>query len=97
MHLSVVAKQGRTRALNFFRVGAPPGKLVVVDAPGYGARGRPEWGELFDKYLETRKEYMDDPACRQTSRSPRLYYIDFAGCTSSSMPNTPSMLSTSKC
>ncbi|KAF9461088.1 P-loop containing nucleoside triphosphate hydrolase protein [Collybia nuda] len=49
-------KAGRTRELNFFRVGAEPGKLILVDAPGYGARGRPEWGEMFDKYIETRKE-----------------------------------------
>jgi len=37
-------------------VGGPPGKLILVDAPGYGARGRAEWGELFRKYLDTRKE-----------------------------------------
>ncbi|KAG5642159.1 hypothetical protein DXG03_003543 [Asterophora parasitica] len=48
-------KAGRTRQLNFFRVGAEPGKLILVDAPGYGARGRPEWGAMFDKYLDTRK------------------------------------------
>ena len=30
--------------------------MVLVDAPGYGARGRPEWGSLFDHYLATRKE-----------------------------------------
>ncbi|KAG1776622.1 P-loop containing nucleoside triphosphate hydrolase protein, partial [Suillus placidus] len=48
--------QGRTQTLNFFRVGSPPGRLVVVDSPGYGARGRPEWGALFDHYLETRKQ-----------------------------------------
>ncbi|EKM82210.1 hypothetical protein AGABI1DRAFT_105518 [Agaricus bisporus var. burnettii JB137-S8] len=49
-------RAGHTRQLNFYRVGAPPGKLILVDAPGYGARGRPEWGEMFDKYLQTRKE-----------------------------------------
>ncbi|KAG2346853.1 P-loop containing nucleoside triphosphate hydrolase protein [Suillus weaverae] len=49
-------KAGRTQTLNFFRVGSPPGRLVVVDSPGYGARGRPEWGALFDHYLETRKQ-----------------------------------------
>lgn len=37
-------------------MGKEPGKLVLVDAPGYGARGKREWGELFDGYLETRKE-----------------------------------------
>jgi hypothetical protein len=30
--------------LNFFDVG---GRMVLVDAPGYGDRGRPEWGALF--------------------------------------------------
>ncbi|KAG5723638.1 putative GTP-binding protein engB [Termitomyces sp. T112] len=49
-------KAGRTRELNFFRVGAEPGKLILVDAPGYGARGKAEWGALFDKYIETRRE-----------------------------------------
>jgi GTP-binding protein len=53
----MLSPQGKTRTLNFFRVGAEPGRLVVVDAPGYGARGRPEWGELFDHYIDTRKEY----------------------------------------
>jgi len=49
-------KAGRTRALNFFQVGKPPGSLVLVDSPGYGARGRPEWGEMWDHYVNTRKE-----------------------------------------
>ncbi|KAH8104019.1 P-loop containing nucleoside triphosphate hydrolase protein [Cristinia sonorae] len=50
------SKAGRTRTLRFYRVGSPPGSLVLVDAPGYGARGRPEWGQLFEHYLNTRKE-----------------------------------------
>lgn len=29
----------------------------MVDAPGYGARGRPEWGELFDNYTTKRSAY----------------------------------------
>ncbi|KDQ50139.1 hypothetical protein JAAARDRAFT_165071 [Jaapia argillacea MUCL 33604] len=49
-------KPGRTRSLNFYKVGPPPGKLVLVDAPGYGERGRPEWGELFDCYLDNRSQ-----------------------------------------
>ncbi|KAJ3501519.1 hypothetical protein NLJ89_g9302 [Agrocybe chaxingu] len=54
--LSTSSKAGHTKALNFFLVGPEPGKFVVVDAPGYGARGRPEWGELFDHYVRTRKQ-----------------------------------------
>ncbi|KIL56517.1 hypothetical protein M378DRAFT_89191 [Amanita muscaria Koide BX008] len=54
--LNTSQKAGRTRTLNFYHVGTEPPKLVLVDAPGYGARGRPEWGKLFDGYLETRKE-----------------------------------------
>ncbi|KAK0497434.1 P-loop containing nucleoside triphosphate hydrolase protein, partial [Armillaria luteobubalina] len=50
------SKAGRTRQLNFFRVGPEPGQLVLVDAPGYGRRGRSEWGDLFDQYLQMRKE-----------------------------------------
>ena len=48
--------QGHTKTLNFYQVGKAPGKAVVVDAPGYGGRGRPEWGELFDHYTDNRKE-----------------------------------------
>jgi GTP-binding protein len=33
----------------------------LVDAPGYGGRGRPEWGELFDHYVDNRKEYARSP------------------------------------
>ncbi|KAL0953674.1 hypothetical protein HGRIS_004872 [Hohenbuehelia grisea] len=49
-------KAGHTRALNFFAAGGIPSKLVVVDAPGYGARGRPEWGDLFTTYVQTREQ-----------------------------------------
>ena len=48
--------QGHTKTLNFYQVGKAPGKSVLVDAPGYGSRGRPEWGELFDYYTDNRKE-----------------------------------------
>ncbi|TBU22697.1 P-loop containing nucleoside triphosphate hydrolase protein [Dichomitus squalens] len=54
LHTSKTA--GRTQTLNFYRVGPPPGHLVLVDAPGYGARGRREWGELFNYYVQNRKE-----------------------------------------
>ncbi|KAH9479766.1 putative GTP-binding protein EngB [Psilocybe cubensis] len=49
-------KAGHTKALNLFRVGAEPGKLILVDAPGYGTRGRVEWGELFKHYIQNRPE-----------------------------------------
>ena len=48
--------QGHTKTLNFYQVGKAPGKAVLVDAPGYGGRGRSEWGELFDHYIDNRKE-----------------------------------------
>ena len=44
--------------LNFFRVVKEPGRLVVVDAPGYGMRGREEWGELFEHYVDNRTQYV---------------------------------------
>jgi GTP-binding protein EngB required for normal cell division len=34
-----------------------PGRLILVDAPGYGARGKVEWGKLFDEYIENREQY----------------------------------------
>ncbi|CEL61915.1 putative GTP-binding protein EngB OS=Rhodopseudomonas palustris (strain BisB18) GN=engB PE=3 SV=1 [Rhizoctonia solani AG-1 IB] len=49
------SKPGRTQALNFFQVGPNAGELTLVDAPGYGLRGRPEWGRVFEHYLEKRK------------------------------------------
>ncbi|KAF8603817.1 P-loop containing nucleoside triphosphate hydrolase protein [Ceratobasidium sp. AG-I] len=49
------AKPGHTRALNFFQVGSDAGKLTLVDAPGYGGRGRPEWGKVFEHYVSTRQ------------------------------------------
>jgi GTP-binding protein len=49
-------KPGRTKTLTFFRIGPTPGKVILVDAPGYGERGRREWGELFNQYLKTRAE-----------------------------------------
>jgi GTP-binding protein len=48
--------KGRTRALDFYNIG-DPGKLVLVDAPGYGARGKVEWGKIFEEYIETREQY----------------------------------------
>jgi len=52
----IFVTQGHTKTLNFYRVGKEPGKITLVDTPGYGARGRPEWGELFDHYINNRKE-----------------------------------------
>ncbi|CAE6406211.1 unnamed protein product [Rhizoctonia solani] len=49
------SKPGRTQALNFFQVGPTARELTLVDAPGYGKRGRPEWGKVFEYYLETRE------------------------------------------
>ncbi|KAK7687744.1 hypothetical protein QCA50_008962 [Cerrena zonata] len=54
--LNTSKKPGRTQTLNFFRVGSEPGSLVLVDAPGYGSRGRPEWGALFDHYVQNRTQ-----------------------------------------
>lgn len=57
--------QGHTKTLNFYQVDKAPGKIVLVDAPGYGGRGRPEWGELFDHYVDNRKEYAHNPTLHQ--------------------------------
>ncbi|KZV69272.1 P-loop containing nucleoside triphosphate hydrolase protein [Peniophora sp. CONT] len=55
MHSS--KKAGRTRALNFFSVGPSAyGKLILVDAPGYGRVSKQEWGELFEHYIEQRTQ-----------------------------------------
>ncbi|KAF9482595.1 P-loop containing nucleoside triphosphate hydrolase protein [Pholiota conissans] len=54
--LSTSKKAGHTKSLNFYAIGSEPAKLYLVDAPGYGARGRPEWGALFDHYVQNREE-----------------------------------------
>ncbi len=55
------SKPGRTRSMNFFAVGGEdghgnPGKLAVLDMPGYGKGSREEWGPEIMKYLVGRKE-----------------------------------------
>lgn len=49
--------------MNFFAVGGEdeqgnPGKLTVLDMPGYGHKSRAEWGEEIMKYLAGRKQYV---------------------------------------
>jgi len=59
------SKPGRTRSMNFFAVGGEdgrgsPGKLAVLDMPGYGKGSRQEWGPEIMKYLVGRKQYVED-------------------------------------
>ena len=53
---------GRTRPIKFFAVGGEdgmgnPGKIVLLDMPGYGKGSRAEWGKEIMKYLVGRKQY----------------------------------------
>lgn len=55
-------KPGRTRTMNFFAVGGEdqtgnPGKVVILDMPGYGEGSREEWGPEIMKYLIGRRQY----------------------------------------
>lgn len=55
-------KPGRTKTMNFFAVGGEdqtgnPGKVVVLDMPGYGEGSREEWGPEIMKYLIGRRQY----------------------------------------
>ncbi|KZV92001.1 P-loop containing nucleoside triphosphate hydrolase protein, partial [Exidia glandulosa HHB12029] len=50
-------RPGLTQELNFFGIGKPP-KVFLVDAPGYGRRGRPEWGALVDSYLDMPNNHL---------------------------------------
>lgn len=47
---------GKTKSLDFFSVGTKSQRLVLVDSPGYGTRGKPEWGALWEWYVENRPE-----------------------------------------
>lgn len=55
------SKPGRTKSMNFFAVGGEdghgyPGRLAVLDMPGYGKGSREEWGTEIMKYLIGRKQ-----------------------------------------
>ena len=55
------SKPGRTRCMNFFAVGGEdglgsPGRLAVLDMPGYGKGSREEWGPEIMKYLVGRRQ-----------------------------------------
>ena len=55
------SKPGRTRSMNFFAVGGEdgignPGRVVLLDMPGYGKGSREEWGKEIVKYLAGRKQ-----------------------------------------
>ena len=57
------SKPGRTKSMNFFAVGGEdgygnPGRLAVLDMPGYGKGSRQEWGVEIMKYLLGRKQYV---------------------------------------
>ena len=48
--------------MNFYAIGGQdargnPGKVVVLDMPGYGKGSREEWGREIMKYLVGRKQY----------------------------------------
>ncbi|KAG9020079.1 hypothetical protein FRB95_005095 [Tulasnella sp. JGI-2019a] len=48
---------GATKTLNFYGPNAPSTvnkHFHLVDAPGYGNRGRPEWGQLISEYMSNR-------------------------------------------
>ena len=54
-------KPGRTKSMNFIAVGGRdengnPGRMLVLDMPGYGKGSRPEWGTEIMKYLVGRKQ-----------------------------------------
>ncbi|KAI4260173.1 MAG: hypothetical protein LQ352_000438 [Teloschistes flavicans] len=54
---------GRTKTINFFAVGGEdeqgnPGRLTVLDMPGYGHKSRAEWGQEIMKYLIGRRQLL---------------------------------------
>ena len=56
-------RPGRTRTMNFLSVGGDdgagnPGKLMLLDMPGYGKGSRVEWGREIVKYLAGRRQYV---------------------------------------
>ena len=67
------SKPGRTRSMNVFAVGGEdghgnPGKLAVLDMPGYGQGSQEEWGPEIMKYLVRRKQYAIATRCGKQLR-----------------------------
>ncbi|KAI9890354.1 MAG: hypothetical protein M1814_004264 [Vezdaea aestivalis] len=52
----VSANAGCTKAMVAYGVGGRYGNVTILDMPGYGYRGRLEWGTEVMKYLKQRKE-----------------------------------------
>ncbi|KAL9127093.1 MAG: hypothetical protein Q9217_003968 [Psora testacea] len=66
----VSSQPGRTRTMNFFAVGGDdhvgnPGRLVLLDMPGYGKGSREEWGKEIMKYLAGRKQKLTSVRLRR--------------------------------
>jgi GTP-binding protein len=51
----VSSQPGYTKTLNGYTV--PNKRFTIVDLPGYGYRGREEWGREVYEYLRGRREY----------------------------------------
>ena len=54
---------GRTKTMNFFAVGGEdgsgsPGRLLLVDMPGYGKGSHEEWGDEIMKYMSSSSQYV---------------------------------------
>ena len=63
-------RPGRTRTMNFFAVGGEdengnPGRMVVLDMPGYGKGSHAEWGPEILKYLAGRRQYALHPRAKK--------------------------------
>lgn len=54
-HMRASDIQGHTRMMNLFSVGQ---RLVLVDLPGYGFRGREDWMGMIDEYFSSRRTYV---------------------------------------
>jgi len=52
----VSSQPGLTRTLNGYTT--PTRKFTIIDLPGYGYRGREEWGNEVFEYLRGRREYF---------------------------------------
>jgi GTP-binding protein EngB required for normal cell division len=52
----VSSNPGHTKTLNGYTT--PTRKFTIVDLPGYGYKGREEWGQEVFEYLRGRREYL---------------------------------------
>jgi GTP-binding protein len=73
---------GKTRLINFFKIGSDKGEFMVVDLPGYGyakisKNVRQKWVDTSSEYLSGRKQLTHLFILLDFRHNPQIIDIDF--------------------